>query len=124
MIPTRLAFDAVAQIQANGAIEMALAGALVGAFFAAAQFARKRVDTPPEKWNWYKFGATVIVGLAVGAILGFQGIDITYALIVEQLAALGGTIVIVESILKAIVRWLANNGYIPKFEAFKSQYKS
>ena len=57
-----------------------------------------------ENFEVTKFAATVIVGMAVGAIMYASGLEVTESNVMAQLAAYVGVIAVVENILKAILR--------------------
>ena len=57
-----------------------------------------------ENFEVTKFAATIIVGMAVGAIMYVSGLEITETNVMAQLAAYTGVIVVVENILKGILR--------------------
>ena len=57
-----------------------------------------------ENFETPKFVATMAVGAIVGAFMYASGLPVTEAGVLEQLAAYAGIVVIVENILKAILR--------------------
>jgi Kef-type K+ transport system membrane component KefB len=58
---------------------------------------------PPEAFNYTKFGATLILGCAVGVALAVTGNPITKEAIETQLLAYGAVTALVETILKTIL---------------------
>lgn len=69
-------------------------------------YAKNYAGDEPEKFEWKKFTATLIVGLIIGIASGLAGIDVTQQFIYEQLAMYAGTIALVETIIKAIYKEL------------------
>ena len=78
-----------------------LIGIIASAVFAASGYLK---SSNFENFEVTKFAATVIVGMAVGAIMYVSGLEITESNVVAQLAAYVGVIAVVENILKAILR--------------------
>ena len=76
--------------------------AILAAIIFAASGYLKSVGT--EDFDTPKFAATVLVGAVVGAIMYASGLPVTEAGVLEQLAAYAGIVVVVENILKAILR--------------------
>ena len=79
-----------------------IAVAILAAIIFAASGYLKSVGT--EDFDAPKFAATDLVGAIVGAIMYASGSPVTEANVLEQLAAYAGIVVIVENILKAILR--------------------
>jgi len=57
-----------------------------------------------EDFNAVKFGATAIVGVFVGLSMHISGLPITEASVMVQMVTYVGVVVIIENVLKAIVR--------------------
>jgi len=57
-----------------------------------------------EDFNAVKFGATAIVGAFVGVSMFLSGLPITEASVMVQMGIYVGVVVMVENVLKAIVR--------------------
>lgn len=67
-------------------------------------YAKKRVGKDKTKFEPKKLAATLIVGAVIGAFYGFYGIPIDQPTISELLVTYAGTVALVESLLKFLVR--------------------
>lgn len=67
-------------------------------------FIKKREKDEGEEYDYFKLGATMIVGLAVGLSIHFSNVDLTQVGFEQRLMLYTGVIAIVESVLKIIVR--------------------
>lgn len=67
-------------------------------------YVKKNKPDDPEDFEPFNFGATVLVGLGVGVMYVYSGTEITQQGIETQLIIYGGTVMMVESILKAVYR--------------------
>lgn len=67
-------------------------------------FVKKREGDSGEEFNYFKLGATLIVGLGVGISIHLSGLDLTQVRFEEKILMYTGTIALVESILKTLVR--------------------
>ena len=76
--------------------------AILAAIIFAASGYFKSVGT--ENFETPKFVATIAVGAVVGAVMYAGGGSITELSVTEQLAAYTGIVVLVENIIKAILR--------------------
>lgn len=72
-------------------------------------YIKKKANTGGDDFQPKKLAATLIVGAVVGVFYGYYGMAITQATISQQLATYAGTIALVESALKFIVRVYRNN---------------
>jgi len=79
-----------------------IAVAILAAIIFAASGYFKSVGT--ENFEIPKFVATIAVGAVVGAVMYVGGGSITELTVTEQLAAYAGIVVLVENIIKAILR--------------------
>jgi len=61
-----------------------------------------------EEFDATKFIATVLVGALVGVVLYVKGAAITEEAVATQFAAYAGIVVIVENVIKAVMRWFQN----------------
>ena len=84
------------------AIIFAIVAAIV---FAASGYLKSAKD---EEFDVTKFGATILVGALVGVVLYVKGAAITESSVTEQFAAYAGIVVIVENVIKAVMRWFQN----------------
>lgn len=64
----------------------------------------KRYATDHEDFQPRKFAATVIVGVACGIGLALTGDAVTQAAIEARLAAYAGVVILVETVVKTLVR--------------------
>lgn len=67
-------------------------------------YAKKRARDPSTEFEPIKLASTLIVGAIIGVFYGYYGIPIEQPTISQQLATYAGTIALVESVLKFIVR--------------------
>ena len=88
-------------------------GAATAAVYSLLFFAKKHVDKDRdgeldpdalEKFSPYKFGATVVVGASIGIALTIFGLDFSQETVAEMLSAHVGLVVLVESLIKLVVR--------------------
>lgn len=81
--------------------------ALLSAFaYSIIFFVKKREKGEGEIYDYYKLGATMIVGLVVGLAFHFSNLDLTQVTFEQQLMLYTGVIALVESVLKIAVRRL------------------
>ena len=78
-----------------------LAGAGYGVLFYV-----KAQQGSGEKFDYWKFGATVLLAALIGAAMGIGGMPVTQATLDLQLAAYIGYVVVLETVLKLIWRQL------------------
>lgn len=78
-----------------------LIAVLAAVIFAASGYL-KSVGT--ENFEATKFVATIVVGAIVGAVMYAGGGSITELSVTEQVAAYAGIVVVVENVIKAILR--------------------
>lgn len=64
----------------------------------------KNISSEPEKFDWTKFLVTVILGAFVGATLSLSGNPITKESVETQVVAYGFLTVLIENVLKTILR--------------------
>jgi len=57
---------------------------------------------PKPPFDIYKFGATMVVAIIIGIIVGIAGMPLTELDFLTQMAAYAGYVAIVETILKTI----------------------
>jgi len=67
-------------------------------------FLKKREKDIGEPYDYFKLGATLIVGLVIGLAIHFSGVDLTQVSLEQKLVMYAGAIALVESILKTLVR--------------------
>lgn len=67
-------------------------------------FVKKREGDSNKQFDYFKLGATLIVGLGVGLSIHLSGIDLTQVAFEQRIVMYTGTIALVESILKTLVR--------------------
>jgi len=78
-----------------------LSGALYGILF----YVKARQNSG-EEFNYWKFGATVMLAAIIGGAMGATGMPITQATLEVQLAAYVGYVAVLETVLKLIWRQL------------------
>jgi len=67
-------------------------------------YVKKTEKIEPETFNSTKFISTMIVGAFVGVSMELSGATLAFTSFEAELAAMAGTIAVVESVLKAIYR--------------------
>jgi len=85
-------------------IATVLTAMLASIAYSVAFFAKEKADFDPEKFQTKKFLATLVVGIGVGISMELTGASLAFDNFESQLAAMAGTIAIVESLLKAMYR--------------------
>ena len=79
----------------------AIAGAGYGVLFYV-----KARQSSEEEFDYWKFGATVLLAALIGIAMGTAGMPVTQATVEVQIAAYVGYIVVLETTLKLIWRKL------------------
>lgn len=77
---------------------------LSSAVYSIVFYAKELQSDPDTKFDKFKFAATIIVGVGVGALYGYVGIDVNPDQLFEQLTMYAGTVAIVETLLKTFWR--------------------
>ena len=72
--------------------------------YAGTQFMKKEATDKPEQFDWTKFMSTVFLGGIIGIISGLKGIVPSEETIQLQLALFAGSTVIIENVIKIVVR--------------------
>jgi len=76
-----------------------LAGAGYGVLFYV-----KAQQSSGETFDYWKFGATVLLAALIGTAMGVSGMPVTQATVEVQIAAYVGYVVVLETVLKLIWR--------------------
>ncbi len=79
----------------------AIAGAGYGVLFFV-----KANQNSGEEFNYWRFGATVLLAAIIGIAMGATGMPVTQATVEVQVAAYVGYVVVLETLLKVIWRKL------------------
>jgi len=90
-------------------IEQILISILSSLTYSFIFYIKKREQKDSEDFNKFKLASTLLVGVMVGAVFGYRGIEVRVDTIETFLAANIGIIAIVESILKALYRRFIKN---------------
>lgn len=77
---------------------------LASVIYSFAFYAKSTQDLDPENFQPKKFIATLLVGAVVGVSMELGGGALAFESFQTELAAMAGTIAIVESLIKAIYR--------------------
>jgi hypothetical protein len=85
-------------------VEDIILAVVSAAIYSIIFFVKKREGDSNEEFDYFKLGATLIVGLAVGLSIYLSGLDLTQVRFEERILMYTGTIALVESILKTLVR--------------------
>jgi len=83
-------------------VNVILLGAVTGAVYAASGYLKSRVE---EKFDFRKFGQTVLLGAALGFLDELLGLDLDETSF-ESLGVMTLEVVFTENILKALTRHL------------------
>jgi hypothetical protein len=84
-------------------IEQLIIPVLAATIYAAAGFMQK--SQSDQTFDQIKFLSTVLLGLALGVISIFAGWQVTMETIGQQVIAYGGFIVIIERVIKTLLKW-------------------
>lgn len=95
----------MAEIQLAG-IGMAVVSSIV---YSLVFYIKKRPTDAEEFFQPKKVLATIVVGVVVGISLQLSGTDLSQETLQTQLTAYAGTVALVESVIKTIIRTLKNN---------------
>jgi len=76
------------------------------AFYGISVYLKKMEGENPEKFDVYKFGGTVVVGLLIGAILYNAGIPVSEQELIVQIGIYAGAIALVENFFRFAWRWI------------------
>lgn len=68
--------------------------------YAGTQFLKRTTQDNPEAFDYYKFGATVIIGAGIGAVAGSSGRVPSEVDVELQLGLYAGATAIIENVLK------------------------
>ena len=79
----------------------AVAGALYGVLFYV-----KAQQKSGEDFDYWKFGATVLLSAIIGVVMGAAGLPVTQATVELQIAAYVGYVVVLETLMKVTWRQL------------------
>jgi len=86
-------------MEASTIILAMFAGAGYGVLFYV-----KAQQSSGEEFDYWKFGATVLLAAIIGVAMGLGGMPVTQATLEVQLAAYVGYVVVLETVLKLIWR--------------------
>lgn len=81
-----------------------LLAVITGAVYGGLWYYDKTLGQDPEKFDWIKFTATLLVSAAVGAVLQLAGSPITQQSLELQITAYGFYIIVTEKILKILYK--------------------
>jgi len=81
-------------------IESIIISALSAAVYSFIFYAKSKASDPDEKFNQFKFMATIAVGIAVGIGYRLAGEGFSQDTISNQLTLYAGTVALVETVLK------------------------
>lgn len=85
-------------------VETIVLAIIAAVMYAGTQFVKKWPTDKPEEFDWYKFGATVGLGLVIGIISASRGIVPDQTSVELQLGLYAGATVIIENAIKIVVR--------------------
>jgi len=74
--------------------------------YAGSQFIKKWPGDKPEDFDWYKFGATVILGGLIGIAAALKGDVVDQTNVELQLLLFAGATAIIENSIKIVVRFI------------------
>lgn len=86
-----------------GTIVFAMIAAIM---YASSQFIKKWPGDNPENFDWYKFGATVILGGLIGIAASLNGAIVDQTNVELQIFLFAGATVIIENSIKIVVRFI------------------
>jgi uncharacterized membrane protein AbrB (regulator of aidB expression) len=75
---------------------------VTAAFYAVMGYAKTATSEEPD---WYKAGATLLLGVLVGAGLALANVPVTQESVAAMILSYTGLLYVLECGLKAIVRW-------------------
>ena len=79
---------------------------IAAAMYAGSQFVKKWPGDKPEEFDWYKFGATVVLGGLIGTAASLKGDVVDQTSIELQLFLFAGATAIIENGIKIVVRFI------------------
>lgn len=87
-------------------IEPILTAVFAAILYSLIWWAAKNIDPtkPSPSFDFYSLGATIVIGVFVGAYSSFAGSPLTQMGIETQLAANGAIIAVIEKVLKTVFR--------------------
>lgn len=89
-------------------VEAVIKAVVAALVYSIVFYIKKRESAKPEDFNRFKFISTLIVGVIIGLALWSSGVPLSQMTLAEELAAMTGTIALVESVLKTLYRSYKN----------------
>jgi len=79
---------------------------IAAVMYAGSQFVKKWPGDNPEDFDWYKFGATVILGGLIGIAVALKGDVVDQTNVELQIFLFAGATAIIENSIKIVVRFI------------------
>jgi len=92
-------------------VETVILAMVAAVLYAGTAFIKKVPMDEPEKFNWVKFLATIVLGLAIGIAAATKGIIPDQTSMELQLGLFAGSTAIIENVIKLVLRIIKK--YVP-----------